>query len=329
MEKHMVSFIRDGKLDMNVVTRIVSENFMNESCSNYATLRDIVTQHCRKIARDFRQEETSAVLFIKDYSLKITYPDKYNPEIKIEHVRISRPSEKWLCVNIDELVELRHKEVEMRIKGSLVEVAASSQCRRITPELEIVESFEDLSVIQFDLIRKRINYFANNFGWKGLRGGGFGEFQDLINEHKCKFTQDRRDYLNLVQNAMRKNPDFAIAASECKLERFAQEGFTKMMVIMYEYVTNESVKYLLHSDLGFYLLERFNEDLKYHFGKTAETFHKCFHQGENLFDILGIADEDVPLFRRLLDKESRFYSEWELNAFYKGGQKRPSQFNFS
>lgn len=329
MNTNEISFLKNGVVDIELAWPIISKHIDNEEGSEYSTLRDLVIMHNRNIARSRFGLEEAAVLYIKDYNLKITYSKQNGSELNVEYVKPTYINDAWYCVEINKPIELKFKKVELQFNGSLLELVAYRQCKTILPTLETVEYMEEFASFQFDLVNKKTNHFGERMGWTGLKNAGLGEFETFLFEKGCRYVQGNLECLAIVKEAIRVNPEFAKVADEINLLRVAQSGMFHLITVMYQYITNESIKHLLNSSTGYYLLERFNESLKFQYGKLEEQFKKVFRSGTDLFEILGIEDEHKGLFSRLMDKEERFYSEWDSYINRHEGHKRQSHFGFA
>lgn len=329
MNTKEVSFIKNGVVDIELALPIISKFIDNEIGSEYSTLRDLVIMHNRTVARSRFGLEEAAVLYIKDYNLKITYSKQNGSELKVEYVNPTYINDAWFCVNINEPIELKFKKVELQFNGSDLELVASRQCKTILPTLETVETMVEFASFQFDLVNKKTNHYGERMGWKGLKNAGLGEFEKFLFENGCRYTQGNLECLMIVKEAINSSPELARVAEEINLLRVAQSGMFNLITMMYQYITNDSIKLLLNSSTGFYLLERFNAELKHQYSKPEEQFKNVFHSGTNLFEILGIEEQDRTLFAKLVDKEERFYAEWNSYTNRNEGQKRQSYFGFT
>lgn len=319
----------NGIIDINAVLPIIEEHIDNEVGSEYSTLRDVVIMHNRAIAKRRLGPENPAVLYIKDYNLKITYSRQNGSALSVEQVSEVFVKDWWFCVNLNQPIELKNKRVELRFNGHLLELVAMRQCKTILSNLEMVETMEEFASFQFDLVNKKTNYFGESSGWKGLKDAGLGEFSKFLHEKGCVYVQGHRECFNLVKQAMDSNPEFAMAAKECNLKKVAQFGLSNLIMVMYQYISNESIKYLVNSNLGFYLLERFNREFKHQMDKMEVLFKQVFQPGVELLEILGIEEKDRGLFSKLLESESRFYSEWCLYNQKQFGKRGLSYFGSS
>lgn len=323
-----MNFISSGVFSIEEATPIIKANIDNELGSEYSTLRDVVIMHNRMVSKKKLGPEMPAVLYIRDYNLKITYSRQKGSALDVGVVSEKHVKDTWFCVSVNEKVELKNKYVELRFNGKSLELVATRQCKSISKNLELVETMEEFAWFQFDLINKKTNYVGEMFGWKGLKNAGLGSFTVLLKEKGCVFTQGHRECLEVVQQAIRQSPEFAMAAKECNLEKVARFGLSNLIMVLYQYICNDSLKHLLDSQIGFYLVERFNRELHDQVEKMEQIFHQVFRHGDNLFEILGIEDADKERFNQLLDSESRFYSEWELYTKKESKPRRLSYFGY-
>lgn len=315
--------------DFESVYQAIERNIDDEAGKDYSTLRDIVIRHNRSVTRSRFSLEGPAVLFIKDYGLKITYSKQNGSVLKVEQVNPNYINDAWFVAEINQPIELRIKKVQLQFNGSAFELVATRQCKTILPNLEMVETNEEFASFQFDLIRKKTSFFGESYGWKGLQNAGLGDFDELITKKGCFFTQSDKECFMLVKEAMDINSEIAKIAEELNLLKVCETGLSNLVMVMYQYISNESIKVLLNSEVGFYLLKKFNDEMKYQYRKMEEQFKQLFHSGTNLLDILGIEEKDQALFSQLMNKETRFYAEWDSYIKRHTRQERKSYFGFA
>lgn len=289
---------------------LIKKNIDEETGSDYSTLKDVVLMHNREVLSRRLVKDSPAVLYIREYQMKVTYSNRHSCEFNAEHVNDGFVKENWFCVNLNQPIELKNKKAEMRFNGNMLELVALRQYKTVLPNFQLVESYEPVATLQLDIINKKTNYYSFTKGWKGLQKAGLSDFTSMLKNEGYTYTQNYKDCLSLIQQAMAQNSDFAKAANECNLLKAAGFGLVSMLMIAYEYISNESIKHLLQTETGFYVIETFNNSFKDRIEKIDDIFGKMFKSGESQLEVLGINSVDRNAFEKLLPQESRFYSEW-------------------
>lgn len=210
-QRNGLDFTIRNKLDMVLVKGIIKKNLIHEAESIAGSLRSsLFGKAYREKKRIEHIFDPASILYIEDYKLKATYPDRYGSEFNVEYVDI--PECWWAKLKIGQMIGLDRGVRIFEVIDSRIHYTLYFLNKGLNANLEVIHSREAVKGVIFDIIEKGI-LFTGNY-----------HFEDKITELiRSSYSPDfdidgSKAFINEVLQEGAKSDRFANAAAVCGLK---------------------------------------------------------------------------------------------------------------
>lgn len=200
---------------------------------------------------------------------------------------------------------------DLRIKR--VDFIVEDKCASIVISAENADkSNEEYARLKFDFESNEVIQSGVIYHTGLKRIFEYWDFSELMMHKRTNSYKSKEDMEAIIQSAMDTNPYFKKIAEDTKLISVCKYGMEFVIMWLFEYIHFKSFKVLISTQLGQEILEKFNNEFHCRLVKIDERFKDFFKEGNTIYEILGIKEQDNAWFDRYLNNPDRFYEEWYI-----------------